>query len=143
MNRYIEKSYEEFQAAGWCDEDGNFKDGMQERICKHVLDLLEVFSKEGHSGSSAPYAINLFKKLASFEPIAPLTGKDFEWVEVGEGVFQNKRCSHVFKQHDRFNGQAYDLNGKVFIKDGASFTNSDSLVPIEFPYTPKSEYVTI
>ena len=29
-------------------------------------------------------------------------------------IYQNKRCSRIFKQEDRFDGQAYDVNGKVF-----------------------------
>lgn len=138
----------EFKAAGWLDDNDNFKDEMQESICNHVLKLLELFSEEGHSGSSAPYTINLFSKLAKFEPIVPLTGEDWEWTEVGDGIFQNNRCSHVFKQADRFDGQAYDIEGIVFwdwgIYEGETFksyfTSSDSRVPITFPYTPERKY---
>ena len=74
MSNYERHAMMEFRAAGWTDESGKFNDEMQEMICKHVMKLLEVFADEGHSGSSAPYAINLFKQLASFEPVAPLTG---------------------------------------------------------------------
>ena len=139
----------EFRAAGWCDENGKFDDEMQEAICKHVLELLKVFSDEGHSGSSAPYAINVFKTLAMFEPLVPLTGEDWEWTEVHDGAFQNKRCSHVFKQADRFDGQAYDINAVIFYdwytdEDGEKrksyFTSKESCVPITFPYTPTKEY---
>ena len=54
----------EFRAAGWVDDDGNWKDEMQQIVFEGVLKLLMVFSEEGHSWSSAPYAINLFKQLA-------------------------------------------------------------------------------
>ncbi len=64
----------EFKAAGWLDDDGNYIDEMQEAVCRHVLALLDVFSAEGHSGSSAPYTVDLFRKLAMFEPVVPLTG---------------------------------------------------------------------
>jgi hypothetical protein len=140
----------EFRAAKWLDENGNYCDEMQEAICKHILKLLDVFAEEGHSGSSAPYAIELFSKLAKFAPIVPLTGEDWEWVEVSTGVYQNKRASNVFKQADRFNGQAYDIDGKVFwewYKDDAGemfksyFTSAESHVPITFPYVPNREYV--
>jgi len=122
------------------------------------LKLLDVFSDEGHSGSSAPYAVQLFEKLAMFKPIVPLTGEDWEWHEASEGVFQNKRCSRVFKQADRFNGQAYDIDGIVFYEwserdldpdeEGypgkrrfkSHYTSRDSMVPITFPYTPTTEY---
>lgn len=142
----------EFRAAGWIDEHDVFKDEMQEAICMHVMKLLHVFSEEGHSGSTAPYAINLFKTLAMFEPIVPLTGEDWEWFDHGY-CMQNKRCSHVFKQADRFDGQPYDIQGRVFYewlvdeetgeKFKSSFTNSDSHTPITFPYTPKTEYVEV
>lgn len=146
-------AWNEFKAAGWLDENGKFKDEMQEMICNHVLKLLEVFSDEGHSGSSAPYAINLFSTLAKFEPIAPLTGEDWEWNNVSEyggndngPLYQNKRCSHVFKD----NNGAYDINGIVFWewytnpetgkKSKSYFTSKESHVPVTFPYTPKIEY---
>ncbi len=138
----------EFRAAGWTDENGKFNDEMQEAICDHVLKLLDVFADEGHSGTTAPYTVNLFKQLAMFEPIVPLTGEDWEWAEVGDGMFQNKRCGHVFKESK--DGQAYDGEGRIFFErrvdeDGREykthFTSRDSRVPITFPYTPTREYV--
>ncbi len=151
MSRLNDHAWLEFKAAGWLDEEGRFKDDMQEAICTHVLKLLEIFAEEGHSGTTAPYAANMFKTLAMFEPIAPLTGEDWEWTEVHEGVFQNKRCSRVFKQADRFDGQAYDLEGKVFYewhtdketgeKYKSHYTCSESFVPITFPYKPIHNYV--
>ena len=147
MNNYEKHARQEFRAAGWTDENGQFNDEMQEAICTHVIKLLDVFEGEGHSGSSAPYAIDLFKKLASFEPVAPLTGEDWEWVEVSDGVYQNKRCGHIFKGAD---GKAYDIDGKIFWEwyhdeEGnmhkSHFTGRESRVYIEFPYVPKREYV--
>jgi hypothetical protein len=153
MSNYHKHALEEFRAAKWLDDNGNYCDEMQEAICKHILKLLDVFGEEGHSGSTAPYTINLFSKLAAFEPVVPITGEDWEWVEVSTGVYQNKRCSHVFKQPDRFNGQAYDIDGRVFWEwakssiDGtiykSYFTGGESHVPITFPYTPKREYVFV
>ena len=144
MSNVHKHALAEFRAAGWTDADGKFNDEMQEDICKHVLELLKVFSDEGHSGSTAPYTVNLFKKLAMFEPIVPLTGEDWEWHEPSPGVFQNMRCSRVFKQADRFNGQAYDIEGRVFREPtGTCYTGAESRVPVTFPYTPKTEYVDV
>ena len=143
----------EFKAAGWLDDDGNYIDEMQEAICNHVLELIKVFSDEGHSGSTAPYTIDLFKKLAMFEPIVPLTGEDWEWTEIAREisgsnngtVYQNKRCGRVFKDDDG----AYDIDGKVFYnwytnENGKRFksyyTSRDSRVPVSFPYTPTTVY---
>jgi hypothetical protein len=109
-------------------------------ICKNIIELLEVFSEQGHSGFSAPHCIYLFTKLASFEPLSPLTGDDNEWVEVREGTFQNKRCGNVFKE----NGIAYDIDAKIFRdSDGGCYTNRDSRMNITFPYTPKREYIDV
>jgi hypothetical protein len=153
MSNYVSHAWREFRAAGWVDENNKFNDEMQEAICTHVLKLLEVFHDEGHSGSSAPYAINLFEKLAKFEPVAPLTGEDWEWHDVSEyggrdngPLYQNKRCSHVFKD----NTGAYDIDGIVWYdwytdeetgeKRKSYFTSYGSRVPVTFPYTPKTEY---
>jgi len=148
---YKEHAMREFRAAGWVNDDGKFVDEAQEWLCNDVMALLDLFSTHGHSGSSAPYAVDLFSKLAMDKPIAPLTGEDWEWFHHGDGMYQNIRCGHVFKQPDRFNGQAYDLDAVVFYdvyKDEETgeeykshFTNSDSMRPITFPYTPKREYV--
>lgn len=106
-----------------------------------LRELLHVFALQGQSGFSAAIAAELLGKLLRFEPIGPLTGEPDEWVEVGPGVHQNRRCSRVFKQADRFNGQAYDLDGIVWEEpDGGRFTNWESMVPVVFPYTPKTEY---
>lgn len=132
-NNYILHAEREFKALGWTG-----KDKMQKAICNEVIGLLNLFAKGSHSGSSAPYTINLFKQLASFKPIGPITGKDNEWCEVSDGVFQNKRCGNVFKQE----GKVYDIDGKVFIDaNGCSYTNYKSRVPVKFPYTPKTIYI--
>ena len=159
MSNLHSHAMEEFKAAKWIDEDGKYCNEMQEAICAQVLELLDVFAGEGHSGSTAPYAINVFKKLAMYEPLVPLTGEDHEWHEPAEGVFQNKRCGRVFKQADRFNGQAYDIDGRVFYewverdlepdepgypgktRFKSHYTSGESFVPVTFPYTPSTEYV--
>lgn len=135
----------EFRAAGWMDENGKYNDEMQELICKQLLELLHLFSAHGHSGSSAPYALRLFDRLAKFEPIAPLTGEDWEWNEVSNDMLQNKRASHVFKDTDT--GEVYDINGKVFWEWNGTreeprksyYTCRESRVPVTFPYTPPDE----
>ena len=150
MSNYKNHAMNEFRAAGWIDKNGTFKDEMQEMICDHVLKLLEVFHDEGHSGSSAHYAIDLFSKLAKFEPVAPLTGEAWEWVEVGEQIgehlYQNKRCGNVFKD----DVSAYDIEGIIWYdwytdeetgeKYKSYFTDHKSRVKVEFPYTPVREY---
>ena len=155
MSKLNEHARMEFKAAGWLDDTGAYLDEMQGAICEHVLELLTVFSNEGHSGSTAPYAIDMFSRLAKFHPIAPITGEDWEWHEVSERMgskcWQNKRCSSIFKDED---GTAYDIDGKVFWEWAVSYdddgkpngkahksyyTGRESRVPVTFPYVKPKE----
>jgi hypothetical protein len=133
---FEDHAMEELTRAGLFDKDSDYGGMMGEAVMK----MIRVFAEEGHSGFSANMAVNIFSKLAKYEPLTPLTGEDDEWVDHGGGYFQNKRCSHVFKE----NGEAYDSEGRVFREpDGACFTSKDSRVPVTFPYTPKREYVDV
>jgi hypothetical protein len=149
MSNLITHARNEFRAAKWINDNGEYCDEMQGMICDHVLKLLEVFSNEGHSGSSAPYAVNVFQKLAMYEPLVPLTGEDWEWTLLDYGVdpkWQNKRCGRVFKDAD---GVAYDIDGIVFYdwfedenheRHKSHYTCRESRVPVTFPYTPTTVY---
>ena len=137
---FIAHAKGEFAALGYTPLDQEQEDGPDKWMQENILELLRVFSRQDHSNSSAPYCISMFKKLASFEPLAPIMGTDNEWVDVSDGLWQNKRCSHVFKDADG----AWDIDGKIFIDPrGGSYTNRNSRVMIEFPYVPKREYVNV
>jgi hypothetical protein len=139
MSNLIRHAKREFLALGYkpieeCEDDPD------KWIQENVLELLEVFGKQGHSGFSAPYCISMFSKLAKFEPMCPLQGTDDEWQEVEGNMWQNIRCSSVFKNTKK----AWDIDGKVFVeKDGRAYTSKDSSVDITFPYTPRTEYVNV
>lgn len=116
-------------------------DEMQQCMNECILQMVLVFSSQGHSGGSAPYAIGALTKLLAFEPLRPLTGEDSEWNEVDTDMWQNNRCSHVFKDAD---GRAYDIDGRIFREpNGACYTGKGSRVYIEFPYTPSREYIDV
>lgn len=119
-------------------------DGMQDAINKDILQLVEIFAKQGHTGFTASYTIGMLKRLLNFLPLQPLTGESNEWNEVGDNTYQNNRCSAVFKEGD---GQAYWIEGKVFSDDGGNswFTSRDSRVNIEFPFhvPPERERVIL
>lgn len=55
------------------------KDGMQELMNRGILDVIKVFSEQGHSGFSASYALSILDRLLRFKPISPLTGEEAEW----------------------------------------------------------------
>ena len=147
MNNFEKHAREEFRAIGWMDENGNFKDEMQGMICENVLQLLNVFSEQGHSGSSAAYALKMFERLVEFKCIVPLTGEDWEWNDTGHDSYQNRRCSSVFK--DKSTGECYDIDGKVFWEwqiggyDGKPYKSyyhgRGCNTPVTFPYSPPKE----
>lgn len=110
-------------------------DGM---VGEAVMALVDVFAGQGHSDVSAPMVVDLFRRVALYEPLCPLTGEDSEWNCISGTLFQNNRCSHVFKE----DGAAYDIEGYVFRSpDGSCFTCAESRRPVEFPYAPRREYV--
>lgn len=131
----VDHARTELEAAGYFGKDSDY-DGM---LGDAVMDLIKVFSEQGHSGMSAGITTSLFERLSQYEPLGPITGADSEWVCVAESsgypLWQNRRCSHVFREGD---GKAYDIDAIVFRDpDGGHFTNKESRVEIDFPYTPK------
>ena len=120
---------EELERIGYFKEN---EDPYDTAVSNAILQLIDIFSEQGHSGFTAPYTIRTFARLAMYKPLSPLTGEDDEWEEVVDGLYQNNRCFTVFKK----DGQAYNTEGRIFSKDGGEtwFTNGDSRVDIEFPY---------
>jgi hypothetical protein len=115
-------------------------------ICKNLFELLEVFGKQGHSGSSAPYCVNMFSKLALFEPLSPITCIDDEWNEAGNNVFQNNRCSAVFKKGK--DGRPYYLDAISWkTQDDSGWNGTAEEVSsrqyIKLPFTPKTFYIDV
>ena len=148
MSNMVEKAkYELGLLIKQCDPNDHEGIRMQEAINKDILDLVEMFANQGHSGFTASYTINILTKLLNQSFITPLTGEDHEWHEVSEGVYQNKRESAIFKDKDKFDGKAYYLHGKAFSDNGGKtwFTNKDSSVIVEFPLKelPKTEYIIL
>ncbi len=139
MSNLVDHAEMELEALGMGKDA---EDEMNKAMHDYVIEMVKTFSKQGHSGHSAAYAANVIYKLLNYEPLGPLTGEDSEWVDVSEQsgypLWQNKRCSHVFKNKDG----AYDIEGRIFRDpDGSTWANKDSHVRIEFPYVPTREYV--
>lgn len=129
MSKLVDYAENELRRAGLLDKDSSYG----ERLGKAVLALVKTFAKQGHSGMNAEVVTHLFGIVARYKPLSPLTGDADEWNEVSQGLFQNRRCSSVFKE----NGQAYDMDGEVFKESsGATYPRSGSRVPVTFPYLP-------
>ena len=137
MGNLVDYAKDELKRIGMIDSGKAYNDWA----AKTILDLIELFSSQGHTGFTAPHIIGAFSRLAMFKPLSPLTGEDDEWKDIGDGRLQNKRYSAVFKDKD---GTAYNSEGKVFTDDGRLwYTNKDSRVNVTFPYVvpDKPEYV--
>lgn len=142
MSSLVEHAKQELEMAGLFG-DGDFYGG---ETGKAVMELIEAFSKQGHSGMSAQQVVGLFKELALFRPINPIKGIDEEWNEVGSDVFQNKRFSAVFKDGD--GGRPYYLDAIVWQEEGGGcFTGVVNGIQsrqfIKLPFLPKTFYVKI
>lgn len=98
---------------------------------KVMLEILEIFFGQWDSGGAVSFAAPVLTRLISGQPLAPLTGTDTEWLEVGTGVFQNVRCGSVFKQREvtgrgRGGMHPYDIDNLSW--DG------------RFPYDPSTKH---
>jgi len=98
-----------------------------------IMALVKKFADSGQSGGSAPFTAQVItqvlKRLLAHEPLGEgINGTDDEWsdnsqfedLDEGDGTFQNKRLSSVFKQGR--NGQPYYLNAIVWKPKGKDYT---------------------
>ena len=113
------------------------QDNMQDYIEWAILEIVELLSTLGISGTTYSYFVSLLESIIKRTPIAPLTGNDWEWVDVTDVVgapqklYQNRRFTGIFKTDDL---PAWWIDGKMFSRDGDEwYTNGDSAVGIEFP----------
>lgn len=98
----IQYAKQELELAGLYDKDSDYN-GM---LAIAVMELIEVFAKQGHSGFSAMRVLELFSKLAQFKNLMPLTFKQDEWMIVsdmcsnGKSLWQNKRDTAIFSDDE-------------------------------------------
>lgn len=115
-------------ADGELDRITKDSEGIQDVMNSNVLDIVRIFSEQGHSGFSASYAIAQIRRLLDWKPLTPLTGEEDEW-----NGRQNTRYSAVFRNED---GTAYNIEGKIFTDNGGQswYSCRESFVPVTFPY---------
>lgn len=166
MSVLVERAKVELHIAGLLDPEKDFYGGMTGNA---VLELLEVFSKQGHSGMSASIVIQLFTKLANHETISPLTGEEHEWnliSDIGEDddapTYQNNRNSAVFRKGGPEDGECYYINAIVkrtqngttwsgpFWKSKEDYLSGDESLRMycrgyikSFPFTPKKFVIDV
>jgi len=145
----------ELELAGYFKEDSDYG-GM---VGNAVMELIEVFAKQGHSGMSAGIVSTLFNKLAKYEPIISIMGTDDEWGEPdnwGDGlIWQNKRFSALFKHEDGRitynsaivkrcpNGTTW--TGPLYLtrEDAINNVNKIQVEVKGFPFVPKTFYIDV
>lgn len=94
MSNLTEHTKKELELAGFFDKDSDYDGG----IGGSVLELIEVFAKQGHSGSSAMRTLQVFNMVVKFENLTPLGTTEDEWMDCGDGLWQNKRNSVMFSR---------------------------------------------
>ena len=138
-------------------------DAIVTPFANEILALCEAFGKSGQSGGSAPMTASAIsqavKHLMLQEPICTVTGIDEEWVNVrevseeDEMMYQNKRCSALFKSK---NGKCWYIDaivwkgeeeydtftGRVYIDD-KNFELIGSSQYVRFPFKPKTFYIDV
>lgn len=131
---------------------GKDEKGMQDAINKNILEIVEIFSNQGHSGFSAGYALNVLERLLRYKPLTPLTGEPDEWNEVHprmEGIttYQNKRCSSVFMDKDKNGNVVRCTDGEgIIVSDNGGitwFTSGRFRKDVTFPYSPATHPETV
>lgn len=95
---------DELKKAGLFDKDSDY-DGM---IGEAVMELINKFAEQGHSGFSAGLTTSIFNKLAEYKPLSPLTDDPNEWMKISDSdygcaeeyknvsLWQSKRCPSCF-----------------------------------------------
>lgn len=75
------------------DDDGEIYGDM---LGKAVLELIDTFAKQGHSGMSGTVVLQVFNQLVDFKALTPITNDPAEWNNVGGGLWQSSRQSDAF-----------------------------------------------
>ena len=93
-----EHSKDELIRAGVFDKDADYG-GL---LGNAVMELIETFRKQGHSGMSAQLTLDLFNRCAQYGNLTPITSSADEWDDVSEMSgyphWQNKRNSKYFSK---------------------------------------------
>lgn len=112
LENLIDHANTELQLSGLLDQDSDYN-GLIGKAC---LELINTFSKQGHSGFSAQLVLDVFNKLARFKNLTDITNNPDEWTDVteygnGDILFQNKRNPTYFSNDG---GKTYwNLDDKI------------------------------
>lgn len=93
-----------------------------------VMEVLEVISRQGHSGASIGPVLAMLRRLALFQPLSPLTLRmeEFGAPYDMDGTRQNMRRSSIFMDKD---GRVYDIDAYSCMPVARKEFGSDLIVP--------------
>jgi len=113
----------ELELASMFDKEveGSEAAGSWNILCAEaVMELMEVFANQGHSGFSASMTQDLFSRLAKYEPLTELTDNSDEWNDIsemqsGEPGWQSQRSPSCFSEDG---GKTYwDIDEEYYIRE--------------------------
>lgn len=98
MSKLVEHAKNELSKTDIADRNGMYG-GM---IYDAIIELVETFAKQGHSGGSASIVVPVLNKLLQWKPLTALTSDPEEWIDQseasGQPFWQNKRDPSVFSK---------------------------------------------
>ena len=130
----VDHAKRELMLAGMFDKEVDESEaaGSWNILCAEaVVELMELFARQGHSGMSASMTQELFNRLSKVEALTELTDNPDEWNDIsemqgGKPGWQSQRNPSAFSED---NGKTYyDLNDACFKftdeEDGCVYTGS-------------------
>ena len=118
MSKLLEHAKVELELASYdiTKEGCNSKEHGYANMCaKAAYELIELLSKQGHSGMSVGVTLSLFNKLVNYDILTPITNNPNEWKEYIPGLWQNVRKSSCFSDdnlktyYDIYADENYDI----------------------------------
>lgn len=88
----------ELELAGLFRKDSDYG-GM---LGKAVVEIIQKFADQGHSGFSASYCLHLVERLGRFEALTPLTDNPDEWMECSLVYGADVACWQSHRQSNCF-----------------------------------------
>jgi len=130
----------EIKKAGLYEKDSDYGGDLG----KALEELVNIFSKQDHSGLSASITIKLFHRLVNHKPLTPITNDPDEWEEVrtknGEKVYQSKRCPSLFTTKSLLKeNKAEDIDYYYKIDEkGRAYKDQNCSKIVNLPYLPST-----
>lgn len=115
----VEYAKKELELNGMFDKDSDYNGD----VGKAVMELMEVFAKQGHSGFSAILTLKIFDTLARFKPLGVFKPSIKDALEYHPGEYQSSRRHDVFSKdggktwYSIDTAEKWDENGNLIIED--------------------------